>query len=334
MDPRAKLMQIYGGPMLARCLGIVAELGVADHVATGPKTSDELAALTGAHAQNLFRVMRFLAADGVFRQDAHGLWHQTDTSEPLCSDVEGSLRDVVRCRWQDVMWRSYQEMPQTVRTGEPAFDLVYGAPFFEYLQTHPDVGAAFDAAMAGSSDRENICAVKAYDFSGVTRVMDVAGGRGGFLAQILLANAHLKGFLFEQESVLADPSFLHAAGVIDQCELIAGDFFAYIPARADIYTLKRILHDWHDDNAVRILKNVAAAMTSHSKVLVVDAVIQLGNDPDSNKGMDVGMMTLLEGRERTEEDFRQIFTDAGLRLTRIIPTAQPSTMSIVEGMKA
>ncbi|MBL8630041.1 MAG: hypothetical protein JNM81_10460 [Rhodospirillaceae bacterium] len=331
VPPHIALLRISGSVMLARCIGVVAELGLADGVAAAPKTAIELAAETKSHPGAMYRALRYLASNGIFAEDAQGRFTNTDISNLLRTGIPGSMRDSVRQSWQDVMWDTYKKIPHTIRTGEPAFTEAFGADFFDYLSAHPDIGARFDAAMAMQSAPENAAVARAYPFGDFKSVVDVAGGRGGFMTELLKTYPNLRGVLFDQQYVLDQPNHVRDAGLLTRCELVGGSFFETVPQGGDVYVLKRILHDWDDDTAVRILKTCAKAMSSRAKIVVVDAVIKPGNDPDPNKALDMGMMILLKGRERTADDFAKVYAAAGLQLTRIIPTGAPSTMSLVEG---
>lgn len=307
---------------------MMAELGIADLVAETPRTPEELARACGVHADALMRILRFLASHEIFRSDEQGVIRNTPISELLRS-APGSLRDQVRSAWQDVIWDTYRQLPETLRTGAPAFDAAFGQSFFDYLATHPEIGTRFDASMALMSMPENAALAAAYPFQGT--VVDVGGGRGGLLSAILHAHRSVRGVLFEQPAVLQDNAALLVARQMERCRLVTGDFFASVPGDGEVYVLKRILHDWADGDAVRILSSCRAALQAHARILVIDAVLKPGNEPDPNKMLDVGIMALTRGRERTAEDFQRLFDAAGLRLLRIIPPTAPSTLSIVEG---
>jgi hypothetical protein len=227
------------------------------------------------------------------------------------------------------VWDSYRRLGETLRTGRTAFDAAFGHSFFEYLARHPEIGARFDASMALMSAPENAALAAAYPFRGT--VVDVGGGRGGLLAAILEAHAGVRGILYDQPSVLRDEQALLVTGHAGRCALVAGDFFESVPGGADLYVLKRILHDWDDADAIRILRACRAAMQPAARILVIDAVLKPGNDPDPNKMLDVGIMALTHGRERTAAEFERLLDAAGLKLARIIPPTPPSSMSIVEG---
>jgi SAM-dependent methyltransferase len=331
---QSTILRITGQILPARCIAIAAELGISDKLAERPMTVAELSHACHVHASPLFRLLRFLASIDIYTQDDAERFRNTAASEVLRDNVPGSVRSMVRTAWQDVIWDTYKELPKAIATGQTAFTLAHGNAFFDKLASEPDLGALFDASMALMSNAENSIIASAYPFGEATDVVDIGGGRGGLLAEILKQHSNLRGILFDQAQVLADPQFISSADLMERCDLIAGNFFDAVPAHHDIYLLKRILHDWNDEDAVRILQNVSKALKPESRLAVIDAVIQPGNSPDPNKYLDVGIMTLLEGRERTEEDFKDLFTRAGLQVLRILPPVSPSTMSIVEGALA
>ena len=334
LPPKIVMLQIMSNVLLARSLGIVAELGIADLVGTSPRSTDELAAATGAHADALYRLLRMLASHGVFAEDEQGRFHLTPLAAVLQTTGDDSLRDMIRLRWQDVAWDTYRALPQAIMTGEPAFDHAHGMAFFDYLATHTNINAAFDAAMALFSDPENAVIAQSYDFGQYSRVVDVGGGQGGFLAAVLSAYPTVHGVLYDQPQVVAEPTYLRTADVLERCDLIGGDFFASIPEGGEVYILKRVIHDWDDATSIKILQHCRNAMGPKGRVLVIDGVLRPGNVPDPNKNMDIIIMALTSGRERTEEEFRALYQQAGLQLTRVFATPLPSTLSIVEGVCA
>ncbi|MBM3513289.1 MAG: SAM-dependent methyltransferase [Alphaproteobacteria bacterium] len=328
-SPAQTLMTISGHVLLARCIGIAAEFGIAEKLADGPKCAPEIAA--GVNANALYRMLRYLAANGVFAEDDAGRFSNNPASALLRPDVPGSMHAWLRTAWQDRTWDTYRKLPETIRTGAPAFELAHGEAFFDYLAARPEVSALFDAAMARQSGPENDAVVKAYPFGEAGVVVDVGGGRGGFMTAILNAHPHLRGILFDQAHVLAQPNQVRDAGLAARCEFVTGDFFTAVPKGGDVYLLKRILHDWSDADAARILKACAAAAGPSGKVVTIDAVLKPGGAPDPNKALDMGMLALLHGRERTAAEFDTVFAAAGLQVARILSTPAPSTLSLVEG---
>ena len=200
--------EVLASVAVARCLHVIAELGIADRLAERPMTVDELAAATGAHADSLYRILRMLAARGIFAADDEARFHLTPTATVLRSDVAGSVRNRLRLAWQDLIWASYGELPHTVMTGEPAFDRAHGSPLFDYLAENPNANTAFDQAMAQISGPEDAAVAAAYDFGRHRLVVDVGGGRGGLLAAVLDRYPAVSGVLFEQPQVVADADLL------------------------------------------------------------------------------------------------------------------------------
>ncbi|KAA6222795.1 SAM-dependent methyltransferase [Streptomyces albofaciens JCM 4342] len=312
-------------------LRAAALLGVADHLADGPRTAGELAAATGADAGYLRRVLRLLATREVFREDAAtGAFHLTPAADPLRSDAPSSMRDAVIMLTDDPFWRPAGRLADTVRSGRTVFDEIFGVPYFAHLERVPEAGGVFDTGMAGLAESENDPIAAAYDFPATGTVVDVGGGRGGLLRQVLRRNPGLTGVLYDQESVLRHHT-LDLPDLTGRWQTAAGDFFTAVPPGADVYLLKRILHDWNDADCLRILRACRTAMTRPgSRLLAIDAVLPPGNSPHPGKTMDVLMMTSLNGRERDEPAFHQLLTEAGLKPGRTIPTE--STLSVVEAV--
>lgn len=334
--PQAAILQITGQVLPARCIGVVAELNVAEHLANEPKTAADLAKKCGAHAPTLYRILRYLASIGIFEERPDGTFVNTPQSDVLRDGVPGSVRMLVRQRWQDVTWDVYRALPEAVAspTGIPAFDLAHGNPFFDFLAENLDLNALFDAAMAMMSGPENDVIAATFPFEGVSRVCDIGGGQGGLLAAILKRHSNIHGVLFDQSQVIAEPAHLNAAGMIDRCDLIAGDFFETAPPDCDVYLLKRILHDWSDADAGRILTSVREAMPGDGRVVIIDALLKPGNEPDPNKFLDLGIMALLRGRERTESEMKDVLNSARFELETVYPPEAPSTLSMTVGKPA
>jgi hypothetical protein len=332
--PKEFLLNVTGQVLLARALAIVTDLGVADIVADGPKSMAALAEETGCDQDSLYRMLRMLAGHGVFAEDELRRFELTPRAELLRADHPDSLREMLLLDWQDIQWNTYFGLPEAVRTGENAFENAYGQRFFDYLAGHPELNALFDRRMSVVSQAENAEVVKAYAFAEHDSIIDIGGGQGGLLAAIVDRHPGIVAALYEQPQVLADPVSLRAAGLLDNVARIAGNFFADVPAGFGLYVMKRIIHDWDDDRAAGILRGCRDAMSGTSRILVIDAVIRPGNEPDPNKNLDLSIMALTPGRERTEEEFADLFDASGLRLTRIIPTENPSTLSLIEGERA
>jgi ubiquinone/menaquinone biosynthesis C-methylase UbiE len=332
LPPEAVLTQMLAAPLITQALRVVAELGVADLLAGGARAVEELAAETGAHAPSLYRFMRALASCGVFAETGERRFELTPVAELLRSDAEGSMRDLAVFMGADWHWRVWGDAPYSARTGRVAWEHVHGKEVFPYFAEHEEEARVFDGAMTSLSKMVAKAVVEAYDFSSTGKLADIAGGHGSLLAAILRANSHLKGLLFDVPQVIADAQrHVEAEGVARRCELASGDFFESVPAGADAYLMKHIIHDWDDARAHTILRNCHRAMPADGKLLLVEMVVPAGNEPHFAKIQDLEMMLSPGGLERTEGEFRALFTAAGFELTRIIPIASP--MSVIEGVK-
>ena len=335
-SPQEVILGMALGYLVSRSLHVATELGIADLLKDGPKSIEELARATGAHQQSLYRLLRMLAGHGVFAEASPRRFQLTPVAAVLQTGVPGSLHDAVRMigdmAGDGSWWNAVGQLRHSVLTGEPGFNSVHGMGFFEYVTQHPEAGTWFDRGLANFSTTENATIVGAYDFAPFQRVVDVGGGQGGLLAEVLKAYPAVTGTLYDRPQVVQEPAYLTAAGLLDRCEIVGGDFLQSVPAGGDAYILKRILHDWSDERCIQILCTCREAMGEKARILVVDAVVPPGNDSHPSKVMDILMMVLVEGRERTEEEFRELYQQAGLKLTKVVPT--PSVLSIVEGKRA
>jgi len=326
------LTQMAFGALLTQSLYVAAKLGVADLLAGGPRPVSELAEAAGAHERSLYRVMRSLAGVGVFRETAPQTFALTPLAEPLRSDAPGSMRNGLVFMGEEWHYRVWSNMMHSVRTGEPAWGATHGAEVFDYFAANPAHGEIFNGAMTDMSASTAPAVVGAYDFGGLKTVADIAGGHGYLLSQILKANPGLSGLLFDVPQVIEGAgALLEREGVSARVERVAGDFFRSVP-RADAYVLKHIIHDWDDERAALILKNINAAMGPEGRVLIVETVVPEGNGPHYSKLLDLEMLTSPGGAERTAEEYAALLAAAGLRLSRIVPTRSP--VSIVEAVRA
>jgi hypothetical protein len=330
--PEAVLTQMAFGAMLTQALYVAAKLGVADLLAGGPRHIGELAASTNAHERSLYRVLRSLSGTGVFQEVEPKVFALTPLAEPLRSDVSGSMRNGAIFMGEDWHFHVWGNLMHSVKTGKPAWGHTHGAEVFDYFAVNPEQAEIFNGAMTDMSVGVAPFVVEAYDFKGFRTLADIAGGHGYLLAQILKANRELSGILFDVPPVVAGASaLLEGEGVAARIERVSGDFFASVP-RADAYIMKHIIHDWDDERAVTILKNINAAMEPEGRVLIVEAVVPEGNAPHYSKLLDLEMLASPGGIERTAEEYAALLAEAGLRLTRVIPTRSP--FSIVEAVSA
>lgn len=333
-EARDKALLLISGFRATQMVRAVTELGVPDLVAGGPQSADELASLSGVHSDPLRRTLRALVTLGVFVETSDGRFGPTSVSEQL-RDLPGSLRGMALAL-PDESYSAFAELMYTLKTGEPAFDSVFGMSRWEHLAKHPDKAALFNKFMQAGTEAVMAALVSAYDFSGASNVVDVGGGRGTLLAAILRANLNLRGTLFDLDSGLAGADvYLEGQGVRDRSEIAIGSFFDGVPSGRDVYVLKYIVHDWDDDKAAAILTVCHRAMKDGAKLLLVERILpRRAEDNPSHRQTylaDIQMMVLLGGRERTEEEFRVLLERARLRLTRVIETDSPP-LQIVEAV--
>jgi hypothetical protein len=271
-----------------------------------------------------------LASLGVFAEEPDERFRLTPAAELLRSGIPGSQREMAIMMGEE-HYQAWGELLYSIRTGEPAFERIFGKPVFEFLSQNPEQAAVFDKAMVGVHGPETAAMLDAYDFSGFVSVADIGGGNGSTLCGILQRYPTLHGMLFDLPGVIERAvRNVEKAGLGDRIHLVAGDFFQSAPNGADVYLLRHIIHDWDDDRAIRILENVHRAIDMNGRLLVVESVIPPGNEPFFGKLLDLTMLVIPGGRERTEEEFRHLFGQAGFRLSRIIPTQ--AEVSVLEGV--
>jgi hypothetical protein len=331
-EPEAALTAIFWGLYTARALHTVAELCVADVLKDGPQTIATVAERVGAQVAPLSRVLRTLAAAGVFTEVPPDRYALTSMGELLRSDVPGSLRGYIVLYGTELFLQAAHELGASVRTGKAGAELAFGVPLYGYLADHPDEARVFDLGMMSVSSMDDAAVLAAYDFSGMKLVVDLGGGQGSLLAAILTAYPSARGILFERTAVLDGAAEqLAGSGVRDRCQLVDGNFFDAVPAGADAYLLKRVLHNWDDDHVVAILRACRRAIPVHGRLLSIDAVVPPGDEPSPTKLLDLVMLSLSAGgKERTEAELRALFAEAGFTLVRVIPAGW--LQSIAEGV--
>lgn len=333
LPPDALLMQVLFGAQMQRSVCLAARLGVPDLLAERAHTAEELAAKTNTHAPSLYRLLRTLASIGLFTENAEKKFELTPISTLLRSDAPNSVRDFAVMMGEDWIWQAWGELPYSVQTGGVAHQKAQGMGSFEFFQKNAEAGKVFNAAMTNFTRAIVPAFVEAYDFLSINRLVDVAGGHGLLLAGVLKANPHLRGILFDLPFVIEGAGkLLEQEGVSDRVELVSGSFFESVPADADTYMMKHIIHDWDDESSIKILKNIRSAMSENGKVLIIEMVVPEGNEPHPSKALDVLMLVMEGGKERTKEEYRKLLGASGFRLTRVIPTKSP--YSVVEGERA
>jgi hypothetical protein len=320
--PADLIRRMTNGFQLTQLVYIAAKLRIADHLANGPRTVNELAAVTGSHADSLYRILRALAGLGVFREEENRRFRLTPAAEILRSGVPGSLRASAEARGEDWMWRSYGALRESVMTGQTGFDLAYGKNTFDWFAENPAAARLFDEFQSDITAVSATAVANAYDFSTAGVVVDVGGGNGTLLAAILRRHAAPRGILFDLPNVVdaAKPKF--DAEISRRCEFVGGDFFKAVPERGDVYVLKYILHDWEENRARAILSNCHRAMTATgARMLVVEDLVCGPNLACSAKMGDVNMLARTGGRNRTEQEYRDLLSAGRFSTRRVIPVS-------------
>ena len=324
--------QIAFGYVASSALHAALELGIPDRLAAGPKPVAELARETGTHEDALYRVLRVLASFGMFEEQAPRTF-AANLPAQLLRAQPGTARDVLYFLTDPHHFRIHAEMLHTLRTGQPAVEKVMGRPVFETFASDPAWGKVFNDAMTSMSGLAIHAALEAFDFGDIRVLVDVAGGHGRVLTSILQRYPAMRGVLFDQAHVIAGAGALMAAsGVGDRCTAVSGDFFSSVPGGGDAYIMKHIIHDWDDERSLAILGNIRRQLAGvpNGRVILLESVIQPGNVPDFGKLIDIEMLLIPGGRERTAEEFASLFARAGFELSRIVPTASP--LSVIEAV--
>ena len=335
LAPQKTMVALLTSFWISQLLFVIAKLGVADLLVDGPLSVEAIADKVGAQSLFLRRALRALASVDVFAEGSSGRFRLTPLAHTLRSDQPDSLRAFALMIASSYNWKAWGALEQNIVQGANAFERANGVPFFKYLEQHPQEDQIFSASMASLSAMENAAIAKAYRYGKLDQLVDVGGAHGHLLTTILERHVDLQGVLYDQPQVIEQAlldSYLNAPVVRERCSAVGGDFFSSVPAGADAYLMKYILHDWDDERCVHILRNCREAMTPAGCVLAVEHVIAPGNRADWAKLVDVNMMVTLGGRERTREEFQDLFARAGLHLKRVIPTESP--LSILEAVRA
>ena len=313
-----QLMQITNAFVASRCVYVVAEAGIADHIKDQPQTTEALSKATGTNADALYRLLRLLASQGIFEWKA-GAWGHTEASRLLRSDHPGSMRDYIRMIGMPIFWRTYENLGHSLRTGETAFAKIHPAGAFAYLAEHPNESSLFNSAMTSKSHRDIAAVLPAYDFSQFATIADIAGGRGHLLRAILRSCPKVEGILFDQPHVVAEVSPEKG----EKLTVIGGSFFTDSMPKADAYLLMNIIHDWPDAESIKILSAIRKAMPQHARVLIIETVVPPTSEPHLSKELDIVMMAIPGGRERTKEEYATLVAKCGLRLKELVRTKSP-----------
>jgi hypothetical protein len=318
---------------VADMIGVAARLELADFINAGAKTAEEIAKAKGLHTNSLYRLLRGLASYGIFAEQEDGTFTQTSRSDALRKDVPYSAWGMAQLTTRPWSVRAWMELEHSVRAGTPAFDHVHGMQIFEYFNMHPNELELFAAAMRSFSVATGAAVAETYDFSGIRTLADIGGSQGFILSLVLPKYPDMRGILFDLPAVVEGaPNFIKSYGLESRIDVRSGNFFESIPSGADAYLLKHILHDWSDEDCLRILTNVYTVAKPGTKLLVVDAVIGARNEHEFAKILDIQMLVHLRGKERTQAEWKELLHAAGFQITRVVSTS--SFAHVVEAVRS
>jgi predicted transcriptional regulator len=295
--------------MLARALFVAAELDIAEHLSQQPMTAAQLAQVSNTDKDSLERLMHFLTLHEVFAKDSENKYHTTDFSTTMCANHPATIKPFL-LHDDETRWNAFGNLVYSIKTGKASFDMLYGQTYFDYLKKHPQLSARFDQAMTIISNQEDEIIAKIISFYGT--IADIGGGKGQLITNIMKNNSHVTGILFDLPQVIQH----HNADFLGK--KVAGSFFEPLPLTADIFILKRILHDWHDEKALQILKNVSTAMNNNSKLYIIDGILDHAQDKKLLAAIDLALLTIFQGKERTLQEITHLVHKAGLEIVRII----------------
>jgi hypothetical protein len=327
--PHAQLIQMAMGHWVSQILYTAATLRLADHLADGPLTAEQLAGPTAAHAPSLYRLLRALAGLGALTEDGERRFALTSLGAALRTGAPGSALPTILTLASDWWMRGFGQLPYSVRTGKSGFEQHLGMPIFDWLARNPTEASLFSETMVGFHGSEPPAVAAAYDFTGVGTIVDVGGATGNLLTTVLAAHPGTRGVLFDLPHVVRDaPALIAARGLGDRVAIESGDFFAGVPAGGDVYLLSHVIHDWSEERCLAILGHCRRAMHPEGRLLLVEMVIPPGDGPHPGKLLDLMMLVGPGGRERTEEEYAALLGRAGLRLARVVPTED--AVSVIE----
>lgn len=331
--PHTQLVQMGMAHWVSHIVYVAARLSLADHLAKGPKSADELAGPTGTHAPSLYRLMRTLANLGILTEDGTHRFTLTPLGDALKTGAPGSARATILTLASDWMSRGLEQLLYSVQTGKSGFEQSLGMPIFDWLAKHPEEASMFSETMVGIHGAEPPAVAAAYDFSASTTIVDVGGATGHLLTTILGRYPGSRGILYDLPHVVRDaPTLIQARGLTNRVTIEPGSFFERVPSSGDAYLLSHIIHDWTEDQCLTILGHCRRAMNPDSRLLIIEMVLPSGDTPHPGKMLDMMMLVGPGGQERTEKEYGTLLGKAKLRLTRVVPTASP--VSVVEAALA
>jgi hypothetical protein len=310
---------------------VAAELNIAGILEKGPMSIQQLATCTGSDPNALFRMMRALSSEKIFKQTKDGQFKNTRLSKVL-TEKKGSLRYTLMQHLGTLNWTVFNDLSYSIKTGQSAFSKVYGMKIYDYLSQHPDESLLFDRSMTNLSEISIEPILSAIDFSHYHNIADIGGGEGLLLSSILYKNINSKGILYDlPEGLINAESIFQKYGVTGRVEVIQGNFFTSVPGGADLYFLKNIIHNWSAEESVKILKNIREVMPAHGSIMIFEMILDEGNRPSFGKLIDLQMMIFMdEGKERTRAEFEDLLLLAGFKIKRIIQTIAP--ISVIEAV--
>jgi len=332
MPPTVTIFEKAQQIWIAKAIGVASELNLADILAEDSKKIDDIALETKTHPQSLYRLMRALAGEGIFRESAGRVFSNTRLSEALNS-LPGSMKFMIQHQLSDNNWEIIGKLNYSVTTGENAARKILGTDIFDHLSKHPDKNELYNKAMTNTSDLSGAAILSAYSFTNLKKIVDIGGGEGHLLANILKEYPKSEGILFDFDHVVASAAeTFDRSGTASRAQITGGNFFETVPSGCDAYIMKNILHAFDDPTCVQLLMNIRKNMAPGARLLIIEAVIGENNKPEFGKLFDLQMLLGTEGgKERTRKEFQYIIEEAGFRLKRVIPTVSP--FSIVEAMK-
>jgi len=331
-DSSTTIRRLLEGYQVSQAIHVAATLGIADLLAEGSRTSDELGAATGTHRPTLYRLLRALASVEVLHELDGRRFELAPLGQSLRSNVPNSIAGWAAFVGRPYYWQAWSGLLHSVRTGENAFRHVHGTDVWTYRSIRPDESAVFDRAMTSLSRRSSAALLAAYDFGHFRTIIDVGGGNGGLLAAVLTAHPDIQGVLFDQPHVVAGAEpLLERAGVTNRCRTVGGNFFEAVPKGAEAYVLRAVIHDWDDEASIRILTVVKQALAENGRVLIVERVVAPANEGRDANFSDLNMLVGPGGRERTREEFAALLESSGLRLERVIDAGM---FSVIEATSA
>ena len=332
-DSSIVLMHLINGYQVSQALQVAATLGVADQLKDGPKSYDAVAQACGAHPASLYRLLRALAAVGVFLETGNKEFSLTPLGICLTSDPPGSTQNYARWIGTPGQWGSWGNLLHSIKSGQSALRFTYGMDAWTYRMQHPEEQAVFDSAMTSNSRPDAEAALEAYDFSRFGCVVDVGGGQGLLLKAILLACPATRGILFDQPQVIASADqMLASAGLAQRCQIVAGSFFESVPENGDVYVMKVILHDWDDRTSIDILRTCRRAMLPMATLVVIERVVGPPNEIPEGKFSDLNMMVQYGALERTRQEFHDLLKRGGFEITEVVPTRSPLSIIVAQPM--